>query len=149
MLLWEPIFLNPPTFRVNRGTTNMFVIGWQESIFLATGNPTCLLEHDYGGYRFFVRFKSNFWDWSSSMWALGDIFEDVYAIEPTYGNIVNAGAVFVRYGRADPFDQMAIVLDMPALHPTYQFQAFPSPDPGYWAADTRPYRFPLPHTYQP
>lgn len=36
----------------------------------------------FGGYGVLMTFKPSFWNWNSSGWHIGDIFEDFYALPP-------------------------------------------------------------------
>lgn len=85
--------------------------GWVPGYtILEEGNPFLFEEHVFGGYRLFVRFKSNWWNWQSNSYTLDYAYEDFYAIAPDHVTHVAAGAVDVGLGFS-------------ALVPSYHFTA--------------------------
>jgi len=138
-LLWSPIWHTPPDFRVPRGYTDLVVVGWQSGSFVSIDNPIVLLEIPFGGYRFVVKFVPEFWDAGSGTWQLQDIFEDVYALAPGSDTPIDAGEVhlFWRWYVA-PYFRSGIVLDMPAINPTYYFMDAPPLPEDYWQVNGTP-----------
>lgn len=148
-LLWTPIWITPPDFRVWRGKLSLFIVGWQPGIYIQVGNPLIIRETPFGGFRFHVKLNPDFWTPNSKEWRLADLFEDVYVTFPGSTVPYNAGAVNVRVGGANPEYKLALVLDMPAGVPTYYFTATPELPLSYWARDNIPWVNTPPYIYTP
>lgn len=147
-ILWEPEWITPATFSLNRGYIDLLAIGWQQNFIVEYGRYTVLQEIPFGGYRFHVRFKERWWNWSSGSWQLQDIFEDVYATQPFDSEPINTGAISIRFGYDQPWYRGLLVLSMPAIDNLYHLFGMPPAPETYWARNTTPLP-PLPYTFDP
>lgn len=137
--LCAPTWVPSPDARVLRSYHDWVVTGWTPSNVVSYGRTMVLQETVFGGFRTVITISENFWNWSSSHYALSDIFEDYYVLFPGSTTPVFAGAVTFRYGIAAPFFHHAVIADTPGS-PYTEYRAFDMPlaEPGYWIENGTP-----------
>jgi len=115
-----------------RSYIKTFALQWTGDQTLVSGpNPWIYEEHTFGGYRFHIKFKDNFYTWSSNVYSLDYIIEDLWAETPIIHVPINAGTVVVGLG-ANATDGRGVgVVVAPSLGSFIQ-HALPPPPPDYW-----------------
>lgn len=132
-ILWSPTWVPSPDFSVRRSYCDIFVIGWHNGVIIQSGQYTIIQEIPFGGFRYHLRFKAEFWNWSSSSWLFRDIFEDIYVTFPGSSTPVPADPSTCQYRVCDPIHRRGIVNDMVGVDRKYYFFAFPPAPDDYWA----------------
>lgn len=98
-LLWTPNYQTPAKFCLPRAYVGGYYLGWWPgSTVIATGNPTIIQEHLFGGYQWYIHFQPSWWAWNTnSRYTLDWIVDDTYAIQPGTGAHVNVGAIDIHF----------------------------------------------------
>lgn len=90
-------YLNDRRYPIQRNYIQCCVIGWIAHTVVSYSNPYVIQEHTYGGYSLHVKFKDDFYQWSSSAWYLEDIIDDIWIQFPTTGDLhYNANVLFQK-----------------------------------------------------
>lgn len=136
-LLWAPTYANGGQFALQRSYLKGFVLVWQPgSTVITSGNPWVFEEHVYGGYRLHIKFRSEWWNWSSNRYTPDWIVEDFYATAPGSSTPINQGGVLVglSYDVDHPSYYISFItgaapdplwLDFPAAPSTYWLPPLP------------------------
>lgn len=111
-----------------KGVAFGWVPGWTVT---AEGNPFLLLEHSFGGYQVFCRFKTDWYAWQSNDYTMDFPLEDFYAIAPITGAHVSVGLVLVGLGFSALYPSWYYTLE---FFPTPEYKLFnlPPGPPDYW-----------------
>jgi len=131
-ILWIPHWVSAPDFAVQRQQVWGIAVGWWDMSILQYDRESILQEVPFGGYKLVIKFKSHFWDWASSAWRFDDLLEDIYAIDPFTGLIVNALDQYNEIGMT-PAGLLCWKMYQPIPPPFIAYLPFPpNPNPGYW-----------------
>ena len=109
--------------RNNRAYLGAFAFQWQPDMtLLTTGNPWIWRENVYGGYITHLKFKPEFWSWSSNGYSLDWIIQDFWVEPPgggapipgqpaTFGIGASPGGIFgigISWGGSASYEQHAL-----------------------------------------
>jgi len=126
-----------PQCNFPRSYTNFFSLSWVSDYYLVTdGNPFVFHTPSFGGVNVHLKFKDEFYAWSSNIYSLDWILEDYWAeVAPTYAP-VNAGTIHFATGVhaltgvwgfniGQPLEQKFLYFPLPPAPPDYWLQLPP------------------------
>lgn len=115
-----------------RSYIHTFALQWTgDQTPVSLGNPFVYEEHTFGGYRVHVKFKDVFYTWSSNVYSLDFIIEDLWAELPVTHTPINAGTVVMGVG-SNAVDGWGIATSFAPQLGAYTQHILPPPPANYW-----------------